>query len=93
MGKVAALTILVLVLSATVGCSPEGPDFTTEYPIWYLLNISTIGAPVACTYFGSNGDGLAGAGHSLYFIDRDAGIFGRCSQPPSTQDAFPLPWA
>ncbi len=63
-----ALSILVL-----IGCDSTGPSFSNDYPIYYLMNIDTSGAPVACTFFGTNGDGIAGAGTHLYFIDRDAG--------------------
>jgi DNA-binding beta-propeller fold protein YncE len=70
MSRMVFLILSVLVL---IGCDSTGPSFSTDYPIFYLQNISTSGTPVACAFFGNAGDGLAGSGSHLYFIDRDAG--------------------
>ena len=63
----------VLSVMVLVGCDPASPSFYYDYPISYLQNISTSGTPVACDFFGTAGDGLAGSGTHLYFIDSDVG--------------------
>lgn len=67
------IVFLILSVLFLIGCDSTGPSFSTDYPIFYLQNIDTSGTPVACDFFGNNGDGLAGSGTHLYFIDRDMG--------------------
>jgi hypothetical protein len=65
--------IPMVLLALLTGCETTGPSFENDYPVYYLQNIDVAGAPVACDFFGTEGDGIAGAGTHLYFIDRDLG--------------------
>lgn len=66
-----AFTAVAMVLSVT-GCGITNPDFTADFPFYFLQDISVPGIPLNCCYLKDGGDGIA-AVDSLYFIDYENG--------------------
>lgn len=70
MNKLVFTFLAVMVIMA---CESTGPSINSEFPAFYLQDITTGGIPTSCCFLGGNGDILAGAGTYLYFVDRDDG--------------------
>jgi len=69
--RIVLISLLVAMLFA--GCGTTGPDVSSDFPAFYLQNITTGALPTSCCFLGGDGDVLAGAGTFIYFVDSDAG--------------------
>lgn len=60
-------------LSAFTGCGTTGPDFTLDFPFYFLQDISTSTLPFRCAYLREGDDAIASTTDSLYFVDYQQG--------------------
>lgn len=70
MRTVAFSLALLLVMAA---CDSTGPSINSDFPAFYLQDITTGALPTSCCFLGGDGDILAGAGTYLFFVDSDNG--------------------
>ncbi len=63
--------VAVMFLSGT-GCGITSPDFSADFPFYFLQDITVPGVPRSCSYLRDGGDGIA-AVDSLYFVDYENG--------------------
>ncbi|NOQ21501.1 MAG: hypothetical protein GQ565_02465 [Candidatus Aegiribacteria sp.] len=68
---ISVLAVAVMVLSET-GCGITSPVFSTDFPFYFLQDITVPTTPLHCCYLKDGGDGIA-AVDSLYFIDYENG--------------------
>lgn len=61
------------VLALFAGCGVTGPDFSLDFPFYFLQDVSTTSLPLHCSYLRSGDDGIAATGDSLYFINYQQG--------------------
>ena len=66
---------LALFVLISIACSPAGPEFDVDFPIFLLQDIdcSSMGVPRACDFIGSPEDALIAAGGYLCFVDHGLG--------------------
>jgi hypothetical protein len=55
-----------------IGCGITSPDISSDFPFYFLQDVSISSIPLDCCYLKEGGDGIA-AGDSLYFIDYEQG--------------------
>ncbi|MBN2587033.1 MAG: WD40 repeat domain-containing protein [Candidatus Fermentibacteraceae bacterium] len=60
------------VIAIFAGCGVTSPDFSVDFPFYFLQDVSTSTIPMHCCYLNSGDDGIA-ATDSLFFIDYQQG--------------------
>lgn len=67
-----SICIVVVVILSGTGCGVTNPVISTDFPFYFLQDISTLSIPYSCCYLKEGGDGIAAA-DSLYFVDYEHG--------------------
>lgn len=73
-------------LAALAGCGTTSPSIYADFPLLYLMDVETAGAPANCCFLEGQGDALASAGKNLFFLDLDAGYVKGLAEFPSAVD-------
>ena len=71
--KTALLAIASAILMLSAACDSSGPSINSDFPAFYLQDVTTAAPPTSCGFLGGNGDIIAGAGNYVYFVDADQG--------------------